>query len=129
MGRTPGSPTGGNRPAPTVVVSPASAGTRGLPGVSGPRLVLMDPPSSAPAEESALETSSNTITRRAGRNKKSTTTTAGEASSTGYLGGLGSDHSRNLDWAMGLRGVAALGIGSCSGALLVVRRRRPLLSF
>jgi hypothetical protein len=90
----------------------------------------MDPPSSAPAEESALETSSNTITRRAGRNKKSTTTTAGEASGTGgYLGGLGSDHSRNLNWAMGLRGVAALGIGSCSGALLVVRRRRPLLSF
>jgi hypothetical protein len=94
-------------------------------------LVLIDPPaSSAPAEESALATSSNTITKRAGRNKKSTTSTSGQASGLGYLPGIASNHGGSPNWAMGLRGLAALGVGGCSGALFVVfRRRRPVLSF
>jgi hypothetical protein len=112
------------------VVSPASAGARVLPGVAGPRLILIDPPTSSAAapEESALAATSGTLTKRAGR-KGSTTSTAGDTYLQGYLPGSASDRDGSLTWGKGLRVIGALGIGSVAGALFVHRRRRPLLSF
>ena len=112
------------------MVSPASAGTRVLPGVAGARLVLIDPPASsaAAAEESALAATSGTLTKRAGR-KGSTTSTAGDSYLQGYLPGAASYRDGDLNWGKGLRAIAALGIGSMAGALFVHRRRRPLFSF
>ncbi|HZI39359.1 MAG TPA: hypothetical protein VFF24_13715 [Acidimicrobiia bacterium] len=109
------------------MVSPASAGSRVLPGVAGPRLVLIDPPSSAPAEESALAATSDTVTKRAGR-KGSTTSTAGRSFEYDYVSGPASDGAGSLNWGRGLRALTALGVGGLAGALFV-RRRRPLFSF
>jgi hypothetical protein len=130
---TPGAPAGGlgGDPAePTVVVSPASAGSRVLPGVAGPRLVLIDPPASgaAAAEESATAATSGTASKRAGR-KGSTKSTAGDSYLQAYLAGTAPERDGSLNWGRGLRAIAALGIGSVAGALFVHRRRRPLLSF
>ena len=129
---TPGASTNGLRgnPEATVVVSPASAGGGVLPGVSRPRLILIDPPSdgAAVAGESALAATSDTVKKRAGR-KGSTTSTGRDSSVESYLPGTASDRDGSPNWGRGLRIFAALALGASAGALFSVRRRGPIFSF
>jgi hypothetical protein len=127
---TPGAPTSrlGGNPAPaTVVVSPASAGSRVLPGVAGPRLVLIDPPASAAAvEESGLAASSDTVTKRAGRKGSTTSTVWGSADGSQAMGAPSGDGASSW-WGMPLK--AGVVVGAVVVLVtLVARRRRPLVT-
>jgi phosphodiester glycosidase len=131
-GVTPGAPTSrlGGKPAPaTVVVSPASAGSRMLPGVAGPRLVLIDPPASdAPVAESGLATSSDTVTKRAHRKGSSPSTIWGSADGSQAMGAPSGDGASSW-WAMSLKAGAVVVLVAVVVLLaLVARRRRPLVT-
>jgi hypothetical protein len=98
--------------------------------VAGPRLVLIDPPSSgaAGADDSVPPTTSGKKSKRTSR-RGSTPLAPGETALEAYLAETGEDPRNGLDWATGVRAFAALAVGCTSGALFAVYRRRPLYSF